>query len=177
MEIIYKNIREVGNNQGFNNKHFEAKMREVGFVKGHSWCSYFVKHIWKEFEITCKNKDYRNISAGVIKTYNNFRDEIITDLENLNVGSIIIWQSKTDRNKGHTGVFIKQIDSETILTLEGNTNKDGAREGDGVYLKKRKYKNCGFNFLGFIPAGTNEFFNEFIKINIDYSKNYWREIA
>jgi hypothetical protein len=175
--IDYKNIRETGNNQGFNDKNFETKMREIGFIKSHPWCSYFVKHIWKEFEILCEEKNYKNISASVMRTWNNFSDKRITVLENLGAGSIIIWQSRTDRNKGHTGIFIKTIDSETILTLEGNTNSAGSREGDGVYLKTRKYRNCGFNFLGFIPAISNQNFNDFVNKNVDLKTNNWREIA
>lgn len=42
-------------------------------------------------------------------------------------------------NKGrvaHTG-FVHQWGTTTVVTVEGNTNEAGSREGDGVYKKKR----------------------------------------
>jgi len=171
--IDYKNIREIGNNQGFNDKNFENKMKDIGFLKGMSWCSLFVKHIWKEFGITCANKDYKDISASVMSTFNNFKMHITTTLSSeLTAGSIVIWQSKSSKNKGHTGIFIKQIDNDTIICLEGNTSEDGKREGDGVYFKQRKYKDCGFNFMGFVLANKNDAFDNFIVNNLNYFRNF-----
>jgi len=38
----------------------------------------------------------------------------------------------------HIGIAVADIDADFFVhTVEGNTNSDGAREGDGVYRKKR----------------------------------------
>lgn len=41
-------------------------------------------------------------------------------------------------NFSHIGIAVADIDKNGIVqTVEGNTNSDGAREGDGVYQKRR----------------------------------------
>ena len=47
---------------------------------------------------------------------------------------------------GHTGIYLKQLNQDTFLFIEGNTNSKGSREGgasskDGVYIKKRNINN------------------------------------
>ena len=38
-------VKEIGNNQGWDNKDFEAKMRAIGFYDGAQWCNFFVKMV------------------------------------------------------------------------------------------------------------------------------------
>jgi hypothetical protein len=46
-----------------------------------------------------------------------------------------------DKNRiAHTG-FIDQWDGTWLITVEGNTNDSGGREGDGVYRKRRPVKS------------------------------------
>ncbi len=46
-----------------------------------------------------------------------------------------------DKNRiAHTG-FIDQWDGTWLITVEGNTNVSGGREGDGVYRKRRPVKS------------------------------------
>lgn len=46
-----------------------------------------------------------------------------------------------DKNRiAHTG-FIDQWDGTWVITVEGNTNVSGGREGDGVYRKRRPVKS------------------------------------
>jgi hypothetical protein len=37
----------------------------------------------------------------------------------------------------HVGIYVGPVNSTSILTIEGNTNGEGSREGDGVYQKIR----------------------------------------
>lgn len=37
----------------------------------------------------------------------------------------------------HVGIYVGPVNSTSILTVEGNTNGEGSREGDGVYQKVR----------------------------------------
>lgn len=46
------------------------------------------------------------------------------------------------QNKGriaHVG-FVHRFGDKYTITVEGNTNEEGSREGDGVYLKRRLTK-------------------------------------
>lgn len=46
-----------------------------------------------------------------------------------------IWFQKLGRI-AHVG-FIHEWGCEWVVTVEGNTNDAGSREGDGVYMKRR----------------------------------------
>lgn len=63
-------------------------------------------------------------------------------------GALCIWQKYKDgkpTSQGHVGVVVGVNDDGTILTVEGNTSAgDGVqREGDGVWLKRRKLTTDG----------------------------------
>lgn len=49
--------------------------------------------------------------------------------------------------RGHTG-FVVNVVGDEILTVEGNTNPGGSREGDGVYARRRKIADM----MGFIDV-------------------------
>lgn len=50
---------------------------------------------------------------------------------------------------GHAGI-VKQVQGSKLLTLEGNTNGAGSREGDGVYEKSsRTVKQVNLGFIDF----------------------------
>jgi len=53
-------------------------------------------------------------------------------------GAQVFYGSPRDLN--HTGIVI-DFTATTITTVEGNTNNTGAREGNGVYLKKRQRRD------------------------------------
>ena len=52
----------------------------------------------------------------------------------------------TPSDLNHTGVVIG-FDATYITTIEGNTNDDGGREGDGVYRKVRRRRDS--NVVGY----------------------------
>lgn len=55
-----------------------------------------------------------------------------------------------DKNRiAHTG-FIDQWDGTWLITVEGNTNVSGGREGDGVYRKRRPVKSI-YQVARYIP--------------------------
>lgn len=47
----------------------------------------------------------------------------------------------TPRDLVHTGLVVA-FDDDTITTVEGNTNDNGSREGDGVYVKRRRRRDA-----------------------------------
>jgi uncharacterized protein (TIGR02594 family) len=71
-------------------------------------------------------------------------------------GSIIVW-NYTGSIHGHTGIVVKRVDKDHIMTIEGNTKNPngGGVSGTGVYFKTRKIKgDDGMAVLGFLlPFG------------------------
>lgn len=51
---------------------------------------------------------------------------------------------------GHAAIVIRQITPRRFETIEGNTNKAGSREGDGVYAKERGPKSGTLALEGFV---------------------------
>jgi len=50
--------------------------------------------------------------------------------------------------KGHMGIVVQVLAGE-IATIEGNTNRAGSREGDGVYQKTRTVSSINVGFLDY----------------------------
>lgn len=163
----YIGEKELPKNSGFINKKFEELMTTVGWISSYAWCSLFAELIWKEaysqYDSTMINEIDNLFSASSVKTFNNFKNNknwIVNDIPE--IGSIVTWQNYKNNKPlytGHTGIVV-DIDekSGTIKTVEGNTNEAGSREGEGVYLKTRRYLNESKNFRlkGFIhPKSTN----------------------
>jgi hypothetical protein len=72
-----------------------------------------------DFEKWCKSVDN---SALLRKPHNG----------DIKAGDIVIYTFS------HIGIAVSDVDKQGIVqTVEGNTNSDGAREGDGVYQKRR----------------------------------------
>jgi hypothetical protein len=129
---LTKNVREkTGKNDG---EDVEKYLASVGQKKGAPWCAAFVVWVLKEagvntgsanaFSPSCfpKNKTIYDRKAG-----GNFI-AAPTDLFGLyypNLGRI-----------GHVG-FIYEVNENSIITVEGNTNGEGSREGNGVYKRRR----------------------------------------
>lgn len=76
-----------------------------------------------DFEKWCKSVDN---SALLKKPHNG----------NIKAGDIVIYTFS------HIGIAVSDVDKQGIVqTVEGNTNSDGEREGDGVYRKRRNIAN------------------------------------
>lgn len=58
---------------------------------------------------------------------------------------------------GHTGLVESVSDStdgKVLVTIEGNTNIDGSREGIGVFRRKRSLKSITKGFIDYSNAGA-----------------------
>jgi len=153
----YVGQEEIKENQGFKNLPFQTKMINVGWYRGAPWCAFLVKLIWQEaFTIAETNslslvKKYSNGSA--LETYHNYavsKEFHVSQTPTL--GSLVIWE-EGNGPAGHAGVVVQIIDTSTILTVEGNTNTDGSREGYISAIKTRKInlpKGAGLNLVGFV---------------------------
>lgn len=141
----YLDIKEIGaNNSNFNDKEFETNLEAVGWDHGQAWCAYFAELVWREaystFDTTVANHIGSIFSSSAVNTMRNFiaaKDFTISGIPK--EGAVVIWQHYKDGKPtwmGHAGIVIS-FDQREIHTIEGNTNKAGDREGQGVEEKVR----------------------------------------
>lgn len=125
-------VRELtGNNDGI---AVERYLRCVGLNKGNPWCAAFV--VW------C------HIQAGINIPHSGYCPNLFTP-------KYLVWVRTSKKLQGHplagdifgiwfanrrriahTG-FVDEWGEKYVITVEGNTNDAGSREGDGVYRKRR----------------------------------------
>jgi len=126
-------VRELtGNNDG---EAVESFLKASGLGKGFAWCAAFATYCHLENELPYPAKASAWSPSWFVK------DRLI-EHSKAKAGDVFgIYYTKLKRI-GHVG-FIDEdwgSDSDKILTVEGNTNGDGSREGDGVYRKRRSKK-------------------------------------
>jgi len=124
-------VREYGGeNRGPEVKKY---LNAVGLDEGYPWCAAFVSWCFQQVEIKAP------VSAWVPSFA--LRDKMVYKqgkvLKRLpKYGDVLlIWYKKLKR-PAHIG-FIDHWGETWIMSVEGNTNKDGSREGNGVYRKRR----------------------------------------
>jgi len=169
-------IREKGLNSGL---VVEQYLNYVNLPKGNPWCAAFIcwvygqanvdnprtswspdmfkssKVIWTKAESRKLNVESRvnyNISgkkyqdkiflgAMSVRPTNNNQQPTTADIFG------IYFPAK--KRIAHAG-FIDQWDGTWLITVEGNTNVSGGREGDGVYRKRRLVKSI-YQVARYIP--------------------------
>lgn len=127
-------VREAtGRNDG---PEVEMYLASVGLKKGYPWCSGFVAWSLNQAEIPHRI----NAWSPTAENRNNFvfrNSKFVTEPQSGDV--FTIWYTKLKRI-GHTGFYHENQNESIIVTVEGNTNSQGSREGDGVYKKYRSLK-------------------------------------
>ena len=123
-------IRETtGKNDGV---VVEAYLRYTGNKKGEPWCASFVSWIYGK--------------AGHVKPKTAWSPALFPlarqTLNPLPADVFGIYFSKLKRI-AHCGLIEKQH-GKWFTTIEGNTNWDGSREGDGVYRKLRHQRSIKY---------------------------------
>lgn len=153
--LSYVGKRETPNNSGFTDKDFEKRMKDVGWEKSLSWCSFFCELVWKEaYNNPVVNKELDKFFSGsATTTYKNFDLSGTWKTSQKPVkGALAVWRYANGW-KGHIGI-VTEVGDGSFKTVEGNTNSEGGREGIEVAKKNRKigepYKEKGLNLIGFV---------------------------
>jgi hypothetical protein len=158
-EIAKKYIgqKEIPDNQGFINEDFEKLISACGWKKGQAWCAYFAELVWKEAFPDLFPVLDKLFNAGAVNTWSNFSqsDQFICDRVPES-GAIAIWQTYKNYAPywtGHAGI-VDYMFEDKFMTIEGNTNSQGGREGIEVASKIRTFdfnaKLNGLVLKGFI---------------------------
>lgn len=162
--LKYVGMQEIRGNLGWTSEVFEEKMVATGWGETQAWCAYFTELVWSEVydpEGLAKDLD-RYFSGSARRTLSKFAEAEGWDTGKVPLpGSVVIWKmvkNGKDQWQGHAGIVI-EVHSDHIVTVEGNTNAGGSREGDVVAKKTRKLKftgNSGLVMEGFVyPKGIN----------------------
>lgn len=129
----YIGVREAtGKNDG---PAVERFLKNVGLGKGFPWCAAFVKTCLLEAGIKSAGKINGMALSCENKTHFVYTGKQLVGIPRAgDVGTL--FYAKLGRI-GHTFFYDKKVNSSIYESVEGNTNGDGSREGDGVYRKKR----------------------------------------
>ena len=120
-------VREKsGHNDG---EKVESYLASVGLKKGQPWCAAFISWVFKQGGYT------KPCTAWSPALFNPIVKTHLVKPANV----FGIWFPKLKR-VGHVGLVERQ-EGSWIISIEGNTNIAGSREGDGVYRRRRLAKN------------------------------------
>lgn len=165
----YVGIKEVKGNMGWKSdkypklaEYLEKMMKEHGFSYGQAWCAYFGEHIWAEVydKVGLAREIDKYFSGSARRTLKKFSeaDGWETGLVPV-VGAIVVWKRMSrgeETWQGHVGI-VTEVHDRHMITIEGNTNAAGSREGDQVADKMREYDydtKHGLALEGFVyPKG------------------------
>ena len=127
-------VRETGFNKG---KRVEEYLKATNLKAGNAWCAAFITWTFKQVGIKAVVSGYSPnwFQSNIVYK----RDDNINRNYSAAAGDVFgLWFA----NKGriaHVG-FIDKKEGNYYITVEGNTNEAGSREGDGVYRKRRNIK-------------------------------------
>lgn len=110
----------------------EAIQRTTGNKRGDAWCASFVNFV---IDIAYKDQNPLPATASCdeLLAFAKARGLFTASPEPGDVFLVM----KTPTDATHTGIVAK-VFAETVSTIEGNTNREGAREGNGVWARERK---------------------------------------
>ena len=130
-------VRELtGYNDGV---RVEAYLAVTGFKKGNPWCAAFVSWVFK--------------SAGFVHPRTAWSPAMFPSSRLTKVflpGNLLGIYFPDLKRIGHVGI-IEKVDGDWCISVEGNTNISGSREGDGVY-RKRRHKKTVYQMADWVSA-------------------------
>jgi hypothetical protein len=143
-----------GSNAG---RDVAAYLDAVGLPPGNAWCAAFVYWCFTRAAavLGCDNPVPR--TGGVLQQWRravargvpHVEAKAAADNPVLVLPGSVFYLS-TGGGMGHTG-FVEEVQSGKLVTIEGNTNDSGSREGVGVFRRTGRKVKCVS--LGFVVYG------------------------
>lgn len=116
-------VRELtGKNDGIK---VEAYLKYVGFPKGNPWCAAYVSWVFKQAGYPMPKTAW---SPALFPA-----DHLV---KQPSAGMVFGIYFPDLKRIAHCG-FVENTQGDFVLTIEGNTNVEGSREGQGVYRRLR----------------------------------------
>jgi hypothetical protein len=143
----YVGVREHGGpNRG---PQIERWLAKVGLDPGAPWCAAFLYGVYDESAAGLSMPNPIPRTGGVSKLWSRAPEYMRYGKPTR--GAIFVHFSQgtyAPGAKGHCGLVLG-VDGGNMLTVEGNTNAEGDREGDGVWYKTRPISYA----FGFVDVG------------------------
>lgn len=119
----YVGQKEISPNTGFTNTFFTNEMKWAGWYSGAEWCTFFARLVWlKSLDEKRASVAKKLLSGSSQQTYTNFANDKSGLFKVSNTptpGAIVIWQSNTNKAKGHAGV-VESVSPLSFTVIEGN---------------------------------------------------------
>lgn len=125
------NVRETSPNRGV---MVDKYLHSVNVFTPAPWCAAFVSYNLQQYKIP-------NPCSAWSPNYALSKDVIYKAKKMTAIplpGDVVTYYYPQLKRVGHVGFYCLKDQSGYIITIEGNTNGGGSREGDGVYKKKRE---------------------------------------
>lgn len=132
--------RETSRNSG---PMVDAYLASVGLAPGFSWCAAFVYWSFHKAATDTQQANPCPRTAGALKLHA--------------MAPPGTWKDKPEpcdvfvidhgHGLGHVGFVESLTPAGLLVTVEGNTNGGGSREGDGVYRRTRRLGEINVGFL------------------------------
>lgn len=145
-------IREEGANTG---SRVEEYLEYAGLKKGDPWCAAFVCWVYGRAGVPNPRSGWSPALFPASKViWKRKRPNMQEAADQPGAGDIFaLWFPQKDRI-AHTG-FVDEWEGAWAVTVEGNTNRAGSPEGDGVY-RKRRLKSSLYEVARWIVRGSRE---------------------
>ena len=155
--------------QGGNNRGLLIEMF-LGGVKqppGQPWCAAFVHHVgfWSHFDHAAGRSSWPLPATASCYVLGEFTSRRRVLMKEPMAGDVFLQYSGILRRFAHTGIVVK-VDAVRVTsgekwyectTIEGNTNEDGGREGDGVHCRTRRlYPALGDRFVRWVELESRD---------------------
>lgn len=112
-------------------------------LNGVPWCGIFVSWCYAKGGVKLPRIGYWNGFAGCQTAFEYFKAHGMITLNPI-AGDIVLYDWQGDGRFEHTGIYIKQIDTNIFTAIEGNTSTTNQSNGGCVMVRNRRYKNCIF---------------------------------
>lgn len=121
----------TGKNDGEN---VEQYLASTNLDKGYAWCASFVNWCLTSCHIPTKNSAW---SPSWFPDSKVIYNRHTSKTETPRTGDVFGIYFSNKKRIAHMGFIHHWGKGSYVITVEGNTNDYGSREGDGVYVKRR----------------------------------------
>ena len=142
-DIVRIAAGEIGTEESPKNSN-KTKYGKWARYDGVPWCGLFTSWCYEKAGFPLPRIGFRfNGFAGCQTAVAYFRknNKIVQDPQ---PGDIVFFDWNGDGRFDHTGIFVRQIDSSSFETIEGNTSLTNQSNGGQVMRRVRKYSTAIF---------------------------------
>jgi hypothetical protein len=145
--VIGEQIVRIATNEiGYSETPINSNKTKYGQwfgLDGVAWCGIFVSWVYTHAGLRLGNIGFKKGFAGCQTAVAYFKKQGSITKEPM-IGDIVFFDWNGDGRFDHTGIFVRQIDSSSFETIEGNTSLTNQSNGGQVMRRMRKYSTAIF---------------------------------